>query len=63
MTVKVIIRNTPPAFYDLAARAAKSFVERDGDRRGVILEYESGPSFWVKRTKAGNISVSGERAR
>ncbi len=62
MSVKVIIRNTPPNFYALAARAAKKLaIQTEHD--SFIIEYEDGPTFWVKRTKVGNISVSGENTK
>ncbi len=60
---KVIIRNTPPNFYSLAATAAMTFAKTPPPPRGLILTYENGPTFWVERTKSGNISVSGEKVK
>jgi hypothetical protein len=62
MTMKVIIRNTPPNFYWLAAKAAQEFVLQSENNRGVF-EYKEGPTFWVSRSGAGNISVSGEKVK
>lgn len=57
--MKVLIRNTPPEDWSLAVRAAKKLLQTEQD--DFIISYENGSSFWVKLTKAGNISVSGEQ--
>lgn len=62
MTAKVIIRNTPPNFYWLAAKVAQQFALQSENNRGVF-EYKEGPTFWVSRSETGNISVSGEKVK
>lgn len=63
MSPKVIIRNTPPNFYELAARAAATFAKEETEHSSYILQYKDGPVFWLEWTKAGNISVSGENVK
>ncbi len=62
MTIKVIIRNTPPNFYLLAAKVAQDFALQSEHNR-CVMEFKEGPTFWVSKTGSGNISVSGEKVK
>ncbi len=57
--MKLLIRNTKPDDWILAVRAATRFLTTER-HDSIIVSYENKTSFWVKKTKAGNLSISGE---